>query len=436
MSHHRHSEESRPSVSITPAIAVGGPWTARLIPNNNLRQHCHLLARTFRGPHPLTDPVRDPCSRLLEAVEGKCALLTAIHPSEFPAIPVLVRIAAYDRKWIREPETWAGETSKDPRKILHNLLRHLFAAWEIPQFFDNAWLVKGDLHYLERDWYCHLASGGSLRNIQGMPPSITSRALHLAMNAPRDLTIRQALRRGQIDALGGSPAFLTEVLSSRMVGDLSNDAVWSRLFQKLIAAENFNPKHFGLIADTLLEVIRKDDCQRAQVLVGLPLEDLLRHCRRFWQGILKLGRIDRPNDSRNDIHCPHLRYELHHMNAGRWAHLPRSRPFESMCPVGEKMVRCRIQELTRQWQLVAESQAMKHCVDTYGRSCKLGRCSIFSVRTEEMAGGKLISTSHLTIEVDRRSRRIVQVRGRRNQHVFAQRIPLLRKWAGEMELTF
>lgn len=436
MSHHRHSEESRLSVSITPAIAVGGPWTARLIPNNNLRQHCHLLARTFRGPHPLTDPLRDPCARLLEAVEGKCALLTAIHPSGFQAIPVLIRIAAYSRRWIREPETWAGETSNNPREILHGLLRHLFAAWEVPPFFDNAWLVKGDLHDLERDWYCHLASGGSLRNVQGMPPSITSRALHLAMNAPAELTIRQALRRGQIHALGGSPALLTEVLSSRMVDDLSNDAVWSRLFEKLAAAGNFNPKHFGLIADTLLEVIRKDDCHRAEVLVGLPLKELLSHCRRFWNSILRLARIGQPGGLRSDIHCPHLRYDLHHINAGQWARLPRSRPFESMRVEGKETLRCRIVELTHQWQLVAESRAMKHCVDTYGRSCKLGRCSIFSVRTEEMVAGKLIPTSHLTIEVDRRSRRIIQVRGRRNQHVFAQRIPLLRKWAAEMELNF
>jgi len=436
MSHHRHSEESRLSNSITPAIVAGKPWTERFISNNNLRQHCHLLARTFREPHPQTDPIRDPCARLLEVVQGRCGLLTHLHPSEFPAIPVLVRIAAYAGRWIREPESWAGETSRDPQLILHGLLRHLFAVWKTPDFFDNAWLVRGDLTHLERDWYCHLAGGGSRRKVRGIPPSITSRALHLAMEAPRDLTIREALRWGQVKSLGGSSALLLEVLRSRMVRDLSNDAVWSRLFEKLVAAENFDPQHLGLIADTLQEVIRKDDIHRAEVLVALPLKDLLRHCRSFWESILRLARSDQPNASRNDIHCPHLRYELHHLQAGQWARLPRSGPFESLCQEGEMIVLCRIHELTHQWQLVAESQAMKHCVDTYGRSCKLGRCSIFSLRTEERVREKRTSTSHLTIEVDRRSRRIVQVRGRRNQHVFPQRIPLLRKWADKMELTF
>ena len=277
MSHHRHSEESRPSISITPAIAEGKPWTARLIPNNNLRQHCHLLARTFRGPHPLTDPIHDPCVRLLKVIEENSSLLTSFHPSEFPVIPVLVRIASYAPHWMRNPETWAGAISNEPRKILRSLSHHLFASWEMPEFFDNAWLVKGDMNYLERDWYCHLASGGSMRNVQGMPPSITSRALHLAMNSPCDLTLRQALRWGQIKALRGYDALLANVLSSWMVMDLSNDTVWSRMFQKLVAAENFDPIHFGLIADSLLETMNKGNCLRAESLVGLPLKDLLLH---------------------------------------------------------------------------------------------------------------------------------------------------------------
>jgi len=236
--------------------------------------------------------------------------------------------------------------------------------------------------------------------------------------------------------MGGSDVFLAEVLSSRMVNDLSNDAVWARLFEKIVAAKHFDPKHYGLIADTLLEVLNKGNDPRAKALVGLPLKDLLRHCRHFWQTILRMVRIDQPDWSRSDIHCANLRYGLYQANADQWARLPRCRPFEAMCLVGGKSLQCRIVELTQQWQLIAESQAMKHCVDTYGRSCKLGRCSIFSVRTHDTVAGKPTSTSHLTIEVNRQSRRIVQVRARRNQQVFPQQIPLLRKWADEMELTF
>lgn len=127
MSHHRYSEESRPLTSITAAIVAGEPWTARFIPNNNLRQHCHRLASAFHERHPLTDSIREPCRRLFTAIEQKCDLLTRSHPSDFQAVPVMLRIAAYSRLWIRQPETWHGDGSNEPRMVIRSLLNHLFA---------------------------------------------------------------------------------------------------------------------------------------------------------------------------------------------------------------------------------------------------------------------------------------------------------------------
>lgn len=435
MSHSRYSVESRPCAFIATAIVRGRPWIANHISNSNLRQHCHFLARTFRSSHPLTDSIREPCIRLLDAVGEKCILLTRIHPSDFPAIPVLVRIAAYSQHWIRDPESWPGCESTVPREILGSLVQHLFARWNMPECFDNAWLVKGEMKYLERDWYCHLATGGSLRNAEGMPPSITSRALHLATTAPGNLTIRQALRWGQVKALDGSDELLAEVLSSRMVKDLSNDAIWSRLLEKLVATQHFNPRNFGLLSDTLMEVIAKEGTRRAMVLVGLPIKELLRHSRRCWKTLLNLAKADQFDWKRDDILCPHLRHELHWRNAVQWARLPGSKPFEAAYYDGNTFVQCSIVELNQPWQLVAESKAMRHCVNTYVRSCKSGRCSIFSLRTQEMVEKRIVPVSHLTIEVERASRKIIQVRGRWNQRVAPQKIHILQQWAREMKLV-
>lgn len=435
MSLHRYSEESRPSTCVALEIIDGKPWIARHVRNNNLRQHCHLLARTFRGPHPLTDPIRPACRRLVEAISGSCGLLTRSHPSEFPLIPVMVRIAAYAGHWIRDPETWSPAAAGSPRETIRSLLEHLFARWQMPACFDSAWLIKGDLHYLERDWYCHLAGGGSLRNVQGMPPSISSKALHLAVNAPRDLTIREALRYGQVKAGGGSDEFLAEVLASRMVRDLSNDAVWSRLIVKVIAAGNPRPGTFGIIADTLLQVISKHGVKRAGTLVNLPLHELLSYCRTFWRTILKAVRASHPEWKWTDIDCPHIRSELLHHYTDHWPRLQGSKPFQSTCNRGERTMPCRIVELTYQWQLVAESKAMKHCVDSYVRKCRLEKSSIFSLRTDENEHGSPGETSHLTIEVNRQTRKIIQVRGKWNQSFAPERIPLLRKWAHELDLV-
>ncbi len=432
---YRHSEESRRSTAVVLNIVDGKSWTARFIPNNNLRQHCHLLARTFRGPHPNTDAIRSPCLRLLRAIMERCGLMVDTHPSQFQAVPVIVRIAAYSHRWIRDPETWPGTSSANPRDIVKSLVEHLFVNWSMPACFDSAWQIKGDLTYLERDWYCHLASGGSLRKVQGMPPSITSRALHLAMGAPADLTIREALRWGQIKSLGGTDQFLSEVLSSRMVKDLSNDAIWSRLFEKVVAANHFNPRNFGIIADALLVLIDLEKSHRASSLVNLPLNELLRHCRKYWQDILRLTLIDHPDWHRTDLRCACVREELRRGNSEQWARLPFSKPFESTCIDGENHVIVRIVELTSQSQLIAESRSMRHCVDTYGRSCLSGRTSIFSARTRESVDGRSLPTSHLTIEVHRQTRRIVQVRGRRNLLIDPKQTPLLRKWAEALKLA-
>ena len=93
------------------------------------------------------------------------------------------------------------------------------------------------------------------------------------------------------------------------------------------------------------------------------------------------------------------------------------------------MVEWRIVELLNQLQLTAEGQAMRHCVQSYGRACRAETCAIFSLRTDGTADGRPATTSHLTIEVARGTRKIVQVRGKWNQTYQPGRIPLLRKWA-------
>lgn len=431
---YRRSGELRPSTAVVFDIIEGRAWTARHIDNNNLRQHCRLLGRTFRGAGSPSNGLRVPCRRLLQALLTNSTLLVTTHPSEFALIPVLVRIAAYSHRWVRDPEAWALQQADTPRGVIRSLLNHLFALWPVPEVFDSAWLVKGELRYLERDWYCHIAAGGSLRRASGMPPSISSRAVHLAMHAPAGLGIRQALRWGQVKALGGSDALLAEVLASRMVGDLSNDAVWSRLIEKMVAASGFKPLHFGIIADTFLELLAKGECRRVELLLNPSLPELLRHCRRYWKRLLHAGLNQLPGWRRKDIHCANLRSDIRSQLSARWQPLADGAPYEANHQEGGRVVGWRIVELVNQLQLTAEGQAMRHCVQSYGRACRAETCAIFSLRTDGIAVGRPSTISHLTIEVARGTRKIVQVRGKWNQRYQPGRIPLLRKWAAETGL--
>lgn len=419
------------------SIIDGGPWTARHIHPNTLRQHCHVLGRTFRAPYPASDPLRLASRRLLQAVASRSDLLLSTHPKNLPLIPVLVRIAAYPHHWIRDPETWSADSTAPPRAQIRSLAEHLFARWAMPACFDSAWFVKGALHWLERDWYCLLGSGGSLRKAQGMPPSLSSRALHLALTgAPADLTIRQALRWGQVRAAAGSEGLMRAVLASAMAGDLSNDAIWSRLIDKVAAARAFDPRGFGLIADTLVEVLaRKDGLTRAETLVALPLRELLHHCRNHWRALMTMFLAQFPEHPPGDIRSPGVRTQLRLHHGQRWQPLFRSRPFETTVLDRGEQVRCRMVELLNPWELVAEGREMKHCVATYARDCRLGRCSIFSLRTDASVDGRPVTRSHLTIEVRRDSRRIVQVRGRRDAYHRASAIPVIGQWAQALDLV-
>ncbi len=350
-------------------------------------------------------------------------------------IPVVARIAAYAEQWIRLPERWQPCDSPEPREILRSLLEHLFASWPLPSHFDSAWYAKGDLKLLERDWYCRVACGEGLRNLPGMPPSITSRALHLAKQAPEHLTIRQALRWGQVKAMGGTDELLAEVLSHRMVVDLSNDSIWSRLLKKVIAAGNFRAADFSIIADALVMLLSQDKWMRATALVGLPLPELLNHGINFWNTILKFTCENLEDIRRSDVRCPKLRSQLHQAYAAFWPAMLGS-DFDYGRHRQDGTRNWRVEELTHPHQLIAEGKAMRHCVATYGSRCRKGESAIFSLRSHRVESEQHLMERHLTIEVNPRSRRVVQVRGRRDKRVHPGEFEAFRQWLKKFQLTY
>jgi hypothetical protein len=433
----RNIEQSRNQASLVSNLIDGKAWKARFVPNNNLRQHCRILAKTFKEFHELTEPLLPSAHLLFGRVSQASNLLTNVHPTDLAVVPALVRMAAYHAKWIRSPDSWLPEASATPRQQLNSLALHLFAKWKMPDWFGSAWLVKGDLFYLERDWYCHVAAGGSLRSVTGMPPSITSRALHLAYGAPDRLTVREALRWGQVKALGGSDDFLVEVLNSRIVRDLSNDAVWSRLMGKVIGTKSAKPGDFSLIADTLLEVIRNEDCGRAEALMGLPLSELLAFSRKFWKAVASTGSQLLPEVEAliERTERQSVRAELSHLLSDRWTKMPCTCDFRVSYQGENGFFHWRMEELRSQAQLIAEGRLMRHCVGMYRRKCQGERSSIFALRRHrEEKGTAPRKDSLLTIEVDRQSRRIVQVRGRYNRRPFIEEWDMVRKWAAESHL--
>ena len=424
-----------PGPALLACLIGGESWQAKDIRPNNAKQQCRCLARFFRQPSPLAMAVRSPALRLFTAVAQNTNLLNDCHPDEWDATAVLTRLAWYEPRWLRAPETWQPDLSGSPTDQWHGLVRHLLAAWPLPRFFESAWLTFGTLHHLERDWYIHAACGVSLRTAPGMPASVSSRALHLAMQSGPGVTIRQAIRLGQLQACGADEALTTEVLASRMIHDFSNDAIWSILMQKTAAARRAPPGTFGMIADTLTDIIKREEFRRAAALIRLPLGELFRYSVRWWQTVADSITATGWDLQKMDIFQPSCRADLSGLACSTWPQLSGIDPSLKIEERDTKGVFWTFHELSSQVHLLLEGRRLRHCVASYRKMCEAGRSVIFSLRCQDPAFPAAAPVSQVTLEIDRTKRRIVQVRGKWNRLPTELERSLISEWASRQNLT-
>jgi hypothetical protein len=419
----RHDpERSQAARAIILDIVDGRPWTASQIRQNNLRQHARQLGRAFRAPHPISDKLRRPCRRLVGCLLSRSRIFTALHPSEFAAVPALLRVAAYFHRWRRSPETWEPDTAASPQEQWRSILRHLFSkGYPMSPFLDSAWLAKGPLRHLERDLYCAIASGKSPRKVKSFPRSVSARALHLAMTAPSDMSVRRALRWGQVQAIGGCGALWKVVLLSRMATDFSNDAVWLPLMEKMVANRKFHTCDFGVIVDHLIEEIKTGGNHHAMRLLNQPLDILRKPALSTWRNIFyslsRDGVVFRsPGVRHKRTRCLMISF-LH----GHWSlmtGIPRLEIVRHRQHVWE------VHQLTSFLDLIIEGKRMKNCVATYRDECMKGGSAIFSFRYRHPDGH---AEPCFTIEVWPSRRSVWQIRNQRNRWASRQ-YPPIREW--------
>ncbi len=90
-----------------------------------------------------------------------------------------------------------------------------------------------------------------------------------------------------------------------------------------------------------------------------------------------------------------------------------------------------IQQITSRQSLANEGTEMRHCVYSYGYRCSPGKLSIWSFTTR-ITGGAF--NRLLTLEINNRTRQIVQARGKCNRLPTAAEFKIIERWAGSFEL--
>lgn len=392
-----------------------------------LRQHTRVLSRMFRRRNLHTRRLAFPAIRLFGVVEEKTELLRRVKRSRLNLVPILIRLAYHEEDWIRPPEIWIPDHSNDPDLLLRGLIDHLLVRYPVPSFSYSAWKIDGPLRHVEREWFCHLGKGESLRSFPGWVPSLSRRALSIFQQATGVGSIREAIRFAQIAALSPTPSFFDRILSTRLANDFSHDHVWLPLVEMWIKSPAAREDEFGLVVDYVWSRCHLNG-PRSFRLRGRTCETLVRSALFYFRELtvrFTQGRSEATFDDVELIGNGEKRSRLLRLHADSWD------PFLGG-EVYEKISRgwfWRIEELCNPVELAEEGTDMEHCVGLYAGDCKKGRSAIFSLRSRKLSGGSL--DRELTIEVDRRRRSIVQVKAWRNRRCHGDARRVVIRWCEE-----
>lgn len=422
----------------TTEVMRSGVKNAKRIRNLNLRRHLREIARAKRVISSM--PVA--CAALFQAVESHSSILTDIHPTKLPVVPVLLRAAAYADYFIRPLDAWRAPPDKDPATQLRDLLSYLFDLWPVPAPFAEAWFTHGPLLHQEREWYIHLARGGSIRRMPCMPPMRRAAATMLP-DAPGSLKGSGVVRWAQLRSMNCPEAVIDAVFTSNMAGDFANDSLWLPLIEKAAASRDFLPEQFGLITDGFQHLVRQAGMRRAEQLIRLPWTELASYWKRHWLALLDVT-LALQNPAPTDqslIYRPSARKQMMRIAARRWEPVRGIVPWESgMFGSQSRPLTWSIRELLSHSELIGEGRNMHHCVGTYAGQCMTRRSAIFRLRCtlwrkEAARRWGMESGEDCTIELALPSRRIIQCRIRRNRLPGEHTMAVIREWARHFKLT-
>ena len=294
------------------------------------------------------------------------------------------------------------------------------ARYDVPAFMNTAWLEgltpAGVIH---QGWFIHVAQGGNLRTAEGLPVPLTRRQAHLYLQAPADFDVLSAFRWAQIVDMGGDERLVHSILATKIGSSFDHDDFWVTVLRWLVLQPMLDPVHHVPIIDYLhnqrfvasaLNPLAGEPGQPRLVppqpnltMKGRDAESLLRSVDQWHR---RLGRVGRGP-------------------AACWK--PTGiEPFHHEEGEGKSRRIFVITELASSYELLAEGQAMAHCVATYAPSCVRGRVSIWSLRLVDATG---LETRLLTLEVSNSDYKIVQARRKFNALPGKRELSILERWA-------
>jgi hypothetical protein len=348
-------------------------------------------------------------------------------------IAALLALARHHKAWLRTPDDWRPTTHNAHRQF-SSLARHLLAYYPIPSFFDTAWFEgEGADAHRHQGWFRHIGTGKNIRTAD-LPISLTSRAAHLFLQAPADLSIEAALRWGQAQAIGADPRLCRTLVATRLGAPQEDEAFWTSVLHFFVNNPMLDPDQIGPIVDFLHH--RRFVVQTIVGPLGAPMQGIPEP-QFSMKGRSAPALLRRVEEWHRELHRERKRAQL------EWEPRPDIAPFDyTECDhEGKPVLHWTIHELTTRLELQEEGKAMRHCVASYESSCAGGNTSIWSLRVRPLPHET--ARRVMTVEVQNQRRAIVQARGRCNKTstsrqagVWLKQAPLLLKaWAAQEKMT-
>ncbi|MBF0266556.1 MAG: PcfJ domain-containing protein [Gammaproteobacteria bacterium] len=385
--------------------------------HNNIQLEClntEILQTIYQGFRYVQEKTQ--LHKTLLFLDSKTDLLKDPH-----YIKGVITLTKYSNNWIRPLEQWKPNTHNTDRQF-SSLARYLLAQYDVPAFMDKVWFEKNisdskrNIAHRE-NWFIHIGSGKNIHNLKGLPVPLTKKMAHHFLNAPEKFTIDAAIRWGQIHALGGNERLSQAISETKVVNYFNDNDFWLSVFRFFIQNPMLDIVHISPIIDYIWEQKYED----RQIFVE--------------RGVIETQGPEQPHFSMNKRTPETLldQVEQWHIKLGKetrhgllqWtkSNINEFQYIEGSS-ANRNMKIWKIRELLSSQELIHEGRKLSHCVASYANSCHKGKSSIWTMEREDESGIEKL----LTIEVNTSTKRILQVRGKRNR--FANKIEekIINRW--------
>ena len=389
-----------------------------------LHQHIQRLATPAgRASYSASAPFVAALGQLRTVLRRSPALLEWFDDRSGPGI-MAVLLAPF---WIRPLEAWSASDAHDLDALGRSLIDHLLVRYPVPEALYQPWQSAAIPSLKWVSWLVLIGRGASVpRAGSRFGWAVSSKLLAQLHAAPSGLMPVEALIWAEVMQAGGSALEFDRLRRHRgYLFDPTATAAPTR-FRLESDRDDHNDNVDAAPSRRFLQatvdwLVR----HRAETPHGFPVDRILDwalhlHTEDLAQDVPDRARFSwrgrTPASARDDA-LEHDRQLEESRNRGRdlsW----RPRGWDREFPEDDGV--WTVRELTSSTELALESQAMQHCVASYDFRCAHGASAIFSLSYAEVR--------QVTVEVEPRSRRIVQARGLQNRSAEPRELDVLRRW--------